>query len=366
MIAFESGAVGTGALLLLSGTAGAPGSARGPLLGLAAGLLLAVSNISLEALTATVPGDPLSIVSPWTLALALAGVGAFFALARGFQTGGAISVTALASVAANCVSIGGALTIFEEIPPLLDTPLHMHSKEDELFYILEGEHVVQRGETEFRVGPGDTVFLPRGVPHAQRRVVPREGRPLVVCAPAGFEDFFRDLAAAEGEGRLGPDAYAAASAKAGLNLALTDVAPSREMQQLRFSVKLHAVERQRISSGSPWEDTVGFSRAVRMGDRVLVAGTAPIWPDGSCDPDPEVQARRCIEIIIAALAEAGAGPEHVVRTRMFIIDAEDAEAVGRAHGTAFGEARPASTSVIVAGLVDPRWKVEMEAEAIVD
>jgi enamine deaminase RidA (YjgF/YER057c/UK114 family) len=126
------------------------------------------------------------------------------------------------------------------------------------------------------------------------------------------------------------------------------------------------VDRQRISSGSPWERTVGFSRAVRVGDRVVVAGTAPIWPDGSCDPDPEVQARRCIEIIVAALAEAGAGPEHVVRTRMFLTDPEDAEAVGRAHGDAFGEARPASTSVIVAGLVDPRWKVEMEAEAIVD
>jgi enamine deaminase RidA (YjgF/YER057c/UK114 family) len=68
------------------------------------------------------------------------------------------------------------------------------------------------------------------------------------------------------------------------------------------------VERQRISSGSPWERTVGFARAVRVGDRVLVAGTAPIWPDGSCDPDPEVQARRCIEIIIAALAGGRRGP----------------------------------------------------------
>ncbi len=99
---------------------------------------------------------------------------------------------------------------------------------------------------------------------------------------------------------------------------------------------------------------------------MLVAGTAPIWPDGSCDPDPEVQARRCIEIIVAALREAGAGPEHVVRTRMFLTDAEDAEAVGRAHADVFGEARPASTLVTVAGLADPRWKVEIEAEAIVD
>lgn len=117
---------------------------------------------------------------------------------------------------ATAKTTGGALTIIEEIPPLLDTPLHVHSKEDELFYILEGEHVVQRGETEFHVGPGDTVFLPRGVPHAQRRLVPGEGRLLVVCTPAGLEDFFRDLAAAEKDGKLGPDAYAAASAKAGL------------------------------------------------------------------------------------------------------------------------------------------------------
>jgi mannose-6-phosphate isomerase-like protein (cupin superfamily) len=112
---------------------------------------------------------------------------------------------------------GGALTVFEEVPPLLDTPPHVHSKEDELFHILEGEHVVQRGEEEFQLGPGDTVFLPRGVPHAQRRVVPGEGRLLVVCAPGGFEAFFRDLAEADREGRLGPGAYAAASEKAGIN-----------------------------------------------------------------------------------------------------------------------------------------------------
>jgi drug/metabolite transporter (DMT)-like permease len=123
MIAFESGAVGMGALLLLSGTAGSRGSGRGPLLGLAAGLLLGVSNISIKALTSTVPADPLSIVSPWTLALVLAGVGAFFALARGFQTGGAISVTALASVAANCVSIGGGVLVFGD--PIGADPLEV-------------------------------------------------------------------------------------------------------------------------------------------------------------------------------------------------------------------------------------------------
>ncbi len=122
---------------------------------------------------------------------------------------------------------------------------------------------------------------------------------------------------------------------------------------------------QRVASGSPFEAAFGFCRAVRVGDRVIVAGTAPIWPDGSCDPDPSVQARRCLDIIMTALAEVGSGPADVVRTRMFITDAADADAVGTAHGAVFGEARPAATMVIVAGLLDPRWKVEIEAEAIV-
>ena len=125
-------------------------------------------------------------------------------------------------------------------------------------------------------------------------------------------------------------------------------------------------ERRRVASGSPDEPVIGFSRALRVGDRVLVSGTAPIWPDGSCDPDPEVQAARCLEIILAALAEAGAGPEHVVRTRMYLLDPADWEAVGRAHGAAFAEVRPAATMVVVAGLLDPRWRVEMEAEAVLD
>jgi len=124
--------------------------------------------------------------------------------------------------------------------------------------------------------------------------------------------------------------------------------------------------RQRVASGSPFEKTIGFSRAVRAGNRVVVAGTAPIWPDGSCDPDPEVQARRCLEIITTALAEAGAGPEHVIRTRQYLTDASYADAVGRAHGAIFGEIRPASTMIVVAALLDSRWKVEIEAEAIID
>lgn len=125
-------------------------------------------------------------------------------------------------------------------------------------------------------------------------------------------------------------------------------------------------ERQRVSSGSPYEPTIGFSRAVRVGDRVLVAGTAPIWPDGSVHPDPELQTARCLEIIVAALAEAGATAADVVRTRMFLTNPKDADAVGRAHGAVFGDVRPAATMVVVSALLDPRWKVEVEAEAIVD
>ena len=124
-------------------------------------------------------------------------------------------------------------------------------------------------------------------------------------------------------------------------------------------------DRRRISSGSPFEERLGFSRAVRVGDRVLVSGTAPIWPNGSCDPDPEAQARRCLEIILEAIREAGGGPEHVVRTRMFVTSAEVSEAVGRAHGEVFADVKPAATMVVVAGLLDPRWHVEIEAEAVI-
>ena len=125
------------------------------------------------------------------------------------------------------------------------------------------------------------------------------------------------------------------------------------------------LDRTNISSGSPYEPIIGFSRAVRIGHRVLVAGTAPVWPDGSCDSDPGVQTRRCLEIILAALREASAEPRHVVRTRMYMTNATDWEAIGRAHGEVFGEVRPAATMVVVAALLDPRWKVEIEAEAMV-
>ena len=124
------------------------------------------------------------------------------------------------------------------------------------------------------------------------------------------------------------------------------------------------MERSNVSSGSPFESEYGFSRAVRVGNRVTVAGTAPIWPDGEVDPDPRIQARRCLEIMLAALAEVGGVAEDVVRTRMFITNAADADTVGEAHGEVFGEVRPAATMVVVAGLLDPRWKVEMDLEAV--
>jgi enamine deaminase RidA (YjgF/YER057c/UK114 family)/ubiquinone/menaquinone biosynthesis C-methylase UbiE len=121
--------------------------------------------------------------------------------------------------------------------------------------------------------------------------------------------------------------------------------------------------RKRVSSDSSYESRIGFSRAVRVEDRVLVSGTAPIWPDGSCDADPYIQAKRCLEIIAQALAEVGGDRRQVVRTRMFITDAAVADEVGRAHGEFFSDIRPAATMVVVTGLLDDRWKVEIEAEA---
>jgi mannose-6-phosphate isomerase-like protein (cupin superfamily) len=115
-------------------------------------------------------------------------------------------------VKASADSTGGAFTIIEEVDPL-DTPLHVHKNEDELWYVLEGEHVVQVGDEEFRIGPGEIAFAPRGVPHAQRRAVPRTGRFLVLVSPAGFEGFFRELAEAERSGSSMPEAYARVSEK---------------------------------------------------------------------------------------------------------------------------------------------------------
>jgi enamine deaminase RidA (YjgF/YER057c/UK114 family) len=123
-------------------------------------------------------------------------------------------------------------------------------------------------------------------------------------------------------------------------------------------------ERRRARSGSELERRYGYSRAVRVGERVLVAGTAPVWPDGGCDPDPGAQARRCCEIIVAALEELGATAADVVRTRIFVTDAAVAEPVGEVHSEFFGEAAPAATMVVVSALLDSRWLVEIEAEAV--
>jgi enamine deaminase RidA (YjgF/YER057c/UK114 family) len=104
---------------------------------------------------------------------------------------------------------------------------------------------------------------------------------------------------------------------------------------------------------------------VRVGDRVIVSGTAPIWPDGSCDADVKAQATRCIEIIGDSLVRLGSDLSEVVRTRMFLVDPADAPGVSEAHAAAFRRTRPASTMVVVAALLDPRWRVEIEAEALV-
>jgi enamine deaminase RidA (YjgF/YER057c/UK114 family) len=126
------------------------------------------------------------------------------------------------------------------------------------------------------------------------------------------------------------------------------------------------MKRRVVPADSPYVATVGYSRAIRVGPHVHVAGTAPIMP-GETDPpaDPYAQAKRCLEIIVAALEDVGARPEHVVRTRAYLTSADDWKEVGRAHGEVFGEVRPASAMIVVSSLLDPRWLVEIEAEALV-
>jgi enamine deaminase RidA (YjgF/YER057c/UK114 family) len=125
------------------------------------------------------------------------------------------------------------------------------------------------------------------------------------------------------------------------------------------------VQRQRVSGHSPYEPVFGFSRAVVAGDRVLVSGTAPVPPGGGPPPTgPYDQARLCLDLIGEALAKAGTTLDQVVRTRMFITDAAHWPEIARAHGEVFGDIRPAATAVIVAGLLDPAWLVEIEAEAL--
>ncbi len=125
------------------------------------------------------------------------------------------------------------------------------------------------------------------------------------------------------------------------------------------------VPQQRISGHSPYEPVFGFSRAVVVGGRVLVAGTAPV-PAGGGPPPPRPydQARLCLELIGEALDRAGTSLDHVVRTRMYLTDAAHWRDVARAHGEVFAGIRPAATAVIVAGLLDPAWLVEIEVEAV--
>lgn len=125
------------------------------------------------------------------------------------------------------------------------------------------------------------------------------------------------------------------------------------------------MERRLISSGSPFEPLYGYSRAIVAGDRVHVAGTVASMPGGAAPlADAAAQARRCWEIIGVALTEAGCGLADVVRSRVYLTRLEDFDAVGRVHGELFGaEIRPANTTVVVAALVDPRYLVEIEAEA---
>lgn len=120
------------------------------------------------------------------------------------------------------------------------------------------------------------------------------------------------------------------------------------------------------SSGSPYEVSIGFYRAIRVGDRILVSGTAPVEPDGTSTPgNAEAQAERCFAIIVGAIEQLGGDAEDVVRTRMYLVDSADADAVGRAHARWFGDVRPAATMVVVAALLRPEWRVEIEAEAMV-
>src|SRR5437016_10190926 len=126
------------------------------------------------------------------------------------------------------------------------------------------------------------------------------------------------------------------------------------------------MERWLVPAESPFAATVGYSRAVRVGSHVHVSGTAPLMPDGADPPPgPYGQAKRCLQIIVGALAEVGASPADVVRTRIFLTAAEHWDEVGRAHGEVFGEIRPASAMVVVASLLDPRWLVEIEADALI-
>ena len=120
-------------------------------------------------------------------------------------------------------------------------------------------------------------------------------------------------------------------------------------------------KRQNIPGTSPYEPVIGFSRAVRVGDHVYVSGTGPVGAD---DAEPAEQTEQVLTIIAAVLKEAGTSFEHVVRTRIYLTQAADWEEVGRIHGKFFNIVRPAATMVVVKELLNPGWRVEIEADAL--
>lgn len=125
-------------------------------------------------------------------------------------------------------------------------------------------------------------------------------------------------------------------------------------------------ERRRTATPSPYEESIGFSRALRVGNRILVSGTAPVESDGSSTPgDVEAQTERCLDIIVGSVRALGGTRTDIVRTRMFITDPADAEVIGRVHGRRFADVRPVATMVVVSALLRPEWRVEIEAEALV-
>jgi enamine deaminase RidA (YjgF/YER057c/UK114 family) len=123
--------------------------------------------------------------------------------------------------------------------------------------------------------------------------------------------------------------------------------------------------RQHVYSGTPLEPSLGYCRAIRVGDLVCVSATAAIWPDGHVDPSVSAQAERSLEIVGDALREAGSGLDDVIRTRVYLVDRDDAAAVGKVHGRVFGAVRPVTGFIVVSGFIDPRWKVEIEADAVI-
>jgi enamine deaminase RidA (YjgF/YER057c/UK114 family) len=127
-----------------------------------------------------------------------------------------------------------------------------------------------------------------------------------------------------------------------------------------------SMDRKHVSTGSPFEASIGFSRAVRVGNIIAIAGTAPIGADGetACPGDVQGQARRCFDVILAAVREAGGMPSDIVRTRIFLTRIEDWPLVAKVHGEVFGNIRPACTVMQVTRFIDPRWLVEIEADAV--